>query len=127
MARCDYHVSPLVMDGTMVVENPFGHLPAPQYGDFPFVMFMCVVYVVALFIWGMLCIRYSKEIMSVQIIILVVLFAFVVNYLVKVVYYSVFNKSGNNMFVLGLLTLFTECLTRTLTRILTLIVCMGYL
>ena len=32
---------------------------------------MCIAYVVSLLVWGMLCYRYSKEIMSVQIIIIV--------------------------------------------------------
>ena len=61
----------MVFEGTMVVENPYGHLPAPQYGSLPFFSFMCVAYVVALIVWGMLCFKYTKEIMSVQIIIIV--------------------------------------------------------
>lgn len=123
---CDYHVSPLVMDGSMIVENPYGHLPAPQYGDYPFVSTMCLIYVITLLIWSMLCIRYSKEIMSVQVIILIVLIAYVINYIVKVIYYSIYNKSGNNIFFLNTLFLFTDCFARALTRVLTLLVCMGY-
>lgn len=32
----------------MVVENPFGKMPAPQYGSLPFFSFMCLAYVIAL-------------------------------------------------------------------------------
>lgn len=70
-AVCDYHVSPLTMTGNMVVENPYGHLPAPQYGSLPFYSLLCVLYVVALFVWIMWCVKYSSEVMSVQIVILV--------------------------------------------------------
>ena len=61
----------MVIEGKMVVENPYGHLPAPEYGSLPFFSVMCLAYVVSLLVWGMLCYRYSKEIMSVQIIIIV--------------------------------------------------------
>ena len=124
-AICDYHVSPLVMDGSMIVENPYGHLPATQYGDYPFVTTMCIVYILTLLVWAMLCIRYSKEIMSVQVIILIVLIAFSINYIVKVIYYSIYNKSGNSVFFLNALFLLTDSFARALTRILTLLVCMG--
>ena len=61
----------------MAVENPFGHLPATQYGSLPFYSVTCFAYFVCLVIWGMWCISYSKEIMSVQLIIMVVLISFV--------------------------------------------------
>ena len=64
-------MSPFEMEGNMVVENPYGKLPAPQFGSLPFFSFMCLAYIIALIIWGMLCISYSKEVMSVQVIILV--------------------------------------------------------
>lgn len=71
MPSCDYHISPIKIEGKMVVENPYGHLPAPEYGSLPFFSFMCILYTVSLVIWGILCYAYSKEIMSVQIIIIV--------------------------------------------------------
>ena len=71
ISSCDYHMSPFEMEGNMVVENPFGKMPAPQYGSLPFFSFMCLAYVIALIVWSMLCISYSKEVMSVQVIILV--------------------------------------------------------
>lgn len=44
----------------------------------------------------------------------------------KVVYLSVFNNTGNNVFFLSLLSIFIDSATRTITRILILVVCMGY-
>lgn len=109
----------------MAVENPFGHLPATQYGSLPFYSVTCFAYFVCLVIWGMWCISYSKEIMSVQVIIMVVLISFVLNNIVKVIYLAVFNITGNNVFLLVLLSILVDCTTRALTRILTLLVCMG--
>lgn len=53
------------------------------------------------------------------------LVSFVIDYAVKVLYLSVFNNTGSNVFLLSLLSIFFDSATRTLTRILTLIVCMG--
>lgn len=59
------------LEGNMIAENPYGHLPATQYSSLPFFSWMSLIYVVVVIMWGMLCIQYSKEIMSVHIIILV--------------------------------------------------------
>ena len=74
-SSCD----PLVTSNTRLeininAENPFGHLPATQYQSYPFYSWMSLIYLVTLIIWSLLCIQYSKEIMSVHIIILVLLF-----------------------------------------------------
>lgn len=69
---CDSSVlNNIVLEGEMTAENPYGHLPATQYSSLPFYSYMTIIYVVVLIMWGMLCIQYSKEIMSVHIIILV--------------------------------------------------------
>ena len=76
-------MSPLHMDGAMIVENPYGNLPASQYGSLPFYTFMCFLYVISVVVWGMLCISYSKEVMSVQIIILIVIVIGLVRTLIR--------------------------------------------
>lgn len=48
------------------------------------------------------------------------------DYIVKVIYLNVYNNSGNNPFILALMSIAVDCTTRTLTRVLTLVVCMGY-
>lgn len=53
-----------------------------------------------------------------------VLVSFVINSLVRVLYLWVYNQSGNDAFVY--LSLFVDAVTRTLTRVLTLLVCMGW-
>ena len=61
------------LEGKMAAENPHGHLPATQYKSLPFYSWMSFLYVITLIVWGMLCIQYSKEIMSVHLMILVLL------------------------------------------------------
>ena len=61
------------LEGKMAAENPYGHLPATQYKSLPFYSWMSFLYVITLIVWGMLCIQYSKEIMSVHLMILVLL------------------------------------------------------
>ena len=75
-------MSPFEMEGNMVVENPFGKMPAPQYGSLPFFSF-------------------------------------------KVIYLEIYNRTGNNPYIFSLISIAVDCTTRTLTRILTLVVCMG--
>ena len=53
-----------------------------------------------------------------------VLISFVINSLVKVLYLWIYNSSGNDSLIY--LSLFVDAVTRTLTRVLTLLVCMGY-
>lgn len=117
----------------MTAENPYGHLPATMYSSLPFYSYLTIVYVVVLIMWGMLCIQYSKEIMSVHLMILValpllshpqgVLVSFVVDYFVKVLYLWLYNSSGYDM--LQYPSAVVDALTRTLTRLLTILVCMG--
>ena len=123
------HVS---LSGEMTAENPYGHLPATMYSSLPFYSYMMIVYVVVLIMWGMLCIQYSKEIMSVHLMILVgplspahsqgVLVSFVLDYFVKVLYLWLYNSSGYDM--LQYPSAVVDALTRTLTRLLTILVCM---
>ncbi|KAK8817739.1 hypothetical protein WA538_004456 [Blastocystis sp. DL] len=123
-AVCDpaavQHVS---LSGEMTAENPYGHLPATMYSSLPFYSYMMIVYVVVLIMWGMLCIQYSKEIMSVHLMILGVLVSFVLDYFVKVLYLWLYNSSGYDM--LQYPSAVVDALTRTLTRLLTILVCMG--
>lgn len=72
ICSCDaYAIGKVSLEGEMTAENPYGHLPATMYSSLPFYSYMVIIYVVVLIMWGMLCIQYSKEIMSVHIIILV--------------------------------------------------------
>ena len=122
---CDYHVSPFRLEGKLIVENPYGYLSGSEYGNYPFVIVMLIIYIVCLAVWILLCLQYSNEIMSVQVIILVVLVSYTFNYLFKFVYYYVLNSRGSDSFFVSLLSIGFDCLTRTLTRILTLMVCIG--
>ena len=64
--------------------------------------------------------------MSVHVIIMIIICAFVLDMLVKLIYLSVYNVVGYPVFILAIMNIIIDCSVRTLTRILTLFVCMGY-
>ncbi|KAK8826059.1 hypothetical protein WA556_003788 [Blastocystis sp. ATCC 50177/Nand II] len=122
---CDYRIGTVHFEGSYETINPFGQLPAPLYGSLPFTGVLLVGYIVLLAVWLVLCAKYAQEIMSVHIIILVVLACFVVDMLVKLIYLFFFNAFGTPTFLLAIASIVVDCSTRTLTRVLTLFVCMG--
>lgn len=123
---CDYRIGTVHFEGSYETINPFGQLPAPLYGSLPFTGVLLVGYIVLLAVWLVLCAKYAQEIMSVHIIILVVLACFVVDMLVKLIYLFFFNAFGTPTFLLAIASIVVDCSTRTLTRVLTLFVCMGW-
>ena len=63
--------------------------------------------------------------MSVHIIILLVIIFFVLDLGARFIHLSAYNFVGRPLFFLVLVSIVLDCSTRTLTRILTLFVCMG--
>ena len=123
--RCDNRIGVVRFEGDYDVVNPFGKLPAQTYGLLPFTGMLFLVYAVLLFWWLFMCIKYAKELMSVHIIVLTILGCFVLDMGVKLIYLTVYNRVGHPVFFLAILSIVIDCSTRTLTRILTLFVCMG--
>lgn len=75
-ASCDPSITPNTrLSGMMTAVNVYGHLPATQYYSLPFFGWMSLAYLFTLVVWVMLCIQYSKEIMSVHLMILVLSFS----------------------------------------------------
>lgn len=122
---CDNRAGTVRFEGDYEATNPYGELPAPMYGSLPFTCLLFVGYIILLTWWLYMCVKYAKEIMSVHIIVLVVLGCFVVDMGVKLIYLTVYNHVGHPVFLLSILSIVIDCSTRTLTRILTLFVCMG--
>ena len=123
--RCDKRIGVVRFEGEYEAINPYGELPAPMYGSLPFTALLFFMYIVMMAWWLYMCIKYAKEIMSVHIIVLVVLACFVVDMGIKLIYLTVYNRVGHPVFFLSIMSIIVDCSTRTLTRILTLFVCMG--
>ena len=123
---CNHNVGTTRFEGTYETINPFGQLPAQSYGSLPFTMCLLVCYL-ALFVWWLLlCRKYNQEVMSVHVIILVIIVCFILDSIMKLVYLSVYNRIGHPLFILSIVSTTINCSVRTLTRTLTLFVCMGY-
>lgn len=126
MNSCDYHVGTTRFEGTYETINPYGQLPAQNYGLLPFTGFLLLCYIVLFIWWFYMCRKYNEEIMSVHVIIMIIICAFVLDMIVKLIYLSVYNVVGYPVFILAIMNIIIDCSVRTLTRILTLFVCMGY-
>lgn len=126
MNRCSGHVGTTRFEGTYETINPYGQLPAQSYGSLPFTGFLLICYIILFIWWLSMCKKYNQEIMSVHVIIMIILCAFVLDMVIKLVYLSVYNTVGKPVFILAIMSIVIDCSVRTLTRILTLFVCMGY-
>lgn len=125
MFSCDYRVGTTRFEGTYETINPYGQLPAQSYGSLPFTVFLLVCYICLFIWWLIMCKKYNQEIMSVHVIIMIIVCAFILDMIIKLVYLSVYNIVGHPVFILAIMSITTDCSVRALTRILTLFVCMG--
>lgn len=105
--------------------NPYGQLPAPQYGLLPFTFLLFACFLLLLVWWVYLSLKHASDVMSVHVIILLVLIFFVLDLAARFIHLAAFNYVGRPLFILVLVSIVLDCSTRTLTRILTLFVCMG--
>ena len=105
--------------------NPYGQLPAPQYGLLPFTGLLFVCFLLLLVWWVYLSLKHASDVMSVHVIILLVVIFFVLNLGARFIHLAAYNYVGRPLFFLVLISIVLDCSTRTLTRILTLFVCMG--
>ena len=92
MNSCDYHVGTTRFEGTYETINPYGQLPAQNYGLLPFTGFLLLCYIVLFIWWFYMCRKYNEEIMSVHVIIMIIICAFVLDMIVKLIYLIVYLK-----------------------------------
>lgn len=122
---CDYRAGLIRFSGEYEAVNPYGQLPAPQHGLLPFTFLLFACFLLLLVWWVYLSLKHSNDVMSVHVIILLVLIFFVLDLGARFIHLAAFNFVGRPLFILVLISIVLDCSTRTLTRILTLFVCMG--
>ena len=122
---CDANTQNVHVSGKFAVHGTYGHLPSITYGSLDFYSIISIIYVVLTLIWLFACYIYSHDIMSVQYTIIIVLLSFTIDAIVKVIYLNTYNNNGVEPYTLGLISIAINCFTKTITRILTLVVSMG--
>jgi len=122
---CDPYTSNTVINGTAIVMNPYGHIPARLYGILPFTKFLLLAYTVLVVVWIARCCWYRKELMSVHIMITVVLGIFLFDTIVKLISLVDYNAEGVYSQGITLFSLITTAITHTVARCLTIMVAKG--
>ena len=125
IGMCDPYTSNTVINGTAIVMNPYGHIPARLYGILPFTKFLLLAYTVLVVVWIARCCWYRKELMSVHIMITVVLGIFLFDTIVKLISLVDYNAEGVYSQGITLFSLITTAITHTVARCLTIMVAKG--
>ncbi|CAJ0575082.1 unnamed protein product, partial [Mesorhabditis spiculigera] len=106
--------------------GPYGFLSAIDYPLFGFYGFMCFFYGILSIVWLILCIRHYKDILKIQYWIGGVI---VLGMIEKAFFYSEYatmNNSGESVDGVIQLAELVSCLKRTMSRVLIIIVSVGY-
>ena len=137
LALCDPTTTNLRITGESLVVNPYGHVPASLYGSIPFHIFLLLLYSVLFVVWLLRCMKYSDELMSIHYFIFVIIFvtlhikgsliAFLLDTSFILVNFNFLNNYGYVIPVVNFLSCLVDTLTRTIARVLMIVLCLGYL
>lgn len=122
---CDAQPKNILLQGSTIAMNPYGHLPGAHYGKLPFEGYLVVIYAVLIFLWFIRCFYYRTEMMSIQYIVSMVLVIFAIENLFDYINLMNYNQVGELDYTMNMIGLIISTLTRTLSRILTLEISMG--
>eukprot|EP01095_Lingulamoeba_sp_RSL-Kostka_P000624 TRINITY_DN10908_c0_g1_i1.p1 TRINITY_DN10908_c0_g1~~TRINITY_DN10908_c0_g1_i1.p1 ORF type:complete len:504 (+),score=126.30 TRINITY_DN10908_c0_g1_i1:96-1607(+) len=118
--------STIEINGTASSKNPFGYLSADWYPFLWFFGILSIAYLLLGLVWGILSLIYYKKLLMVQNCIGVVILLGLIECLTWYFDSVVYNSNGEFNFGAVLTGIFAATLKRTLSRVLVLIVCMGY-
>lgn len=125
IGMCDPDTQNVMLNGTAIVMNPYGHIPARMYGVLPFTKFVLFAYTILMVVWISRCCSYRKELMSVHVMITVVLGVFLFDTIVKLINLLDYNSEGTYTPGITIFSLTTTATTHTVARCLTIMVAMG--
>ena len=126
LAVCATDSSPVVLNGVIDSLDPYGYLPADEFGDLPFYGSLALAHTLIAVIWAAICFFYMKDLMFLQLWISIVLAMGMIETTMFFAYYLDWNDSG--AYSLGLLTvaLVMGVVKRMISRLLVLVISLGY-
>jgi hypothetical protein len=126
-SSCMVDAADVLMTGHNAWINPYGYLPGELYYNLPFCQAMTVVYVVACIVWTLLIIKHRGDgILPVQWYIGLVVLLGLVEVTLWTFTYNTYNDSGRRPVPLMTTAVIFSTIKKTVSRIVVLIVCMGY-
>eukprot|EP00658_Telonema_sp_P-2_P025574 TRINITY_DN202_c0_g1_i6.p2 TRINITY_DN202_c0_g1~~TRINITY_DN202_c0_g1_i6.p2 ORF type:complete len:206 (-),score=33.89 TRINITY_DN202_c0_g1_i6:852-1469(-) len=126
-SHCESGIDVIFINGENGWRNAYGYLPGELYYNIPFFLAMSVLYAVVVLVWwGLVLYFRSDGVLSVHDHIGLVALLALCEVVLWFLYYQAYNNTG--LRDTGLLTtaVISSCIKRTSTRILILVVCMGY-
>ncbi len=106
--------------------NPYGYLPGELYGFMPFYGRISVTYLVVAFFWMITCFRNFKQLLMLQTFITAVMALGMIEMLLRYYDFHDLNKHGTRNMPLMLSAVLFTSIKKVISRMLVLIVSMGY-
>jgi hypothetical protein len=126
-SNCKPASEDVLMTGHNAWLNSYGYLPGELYYNLPFFLVMAVLYTVVVLMWfGLICYYRSDGVLPVQYHIGVVAVLGLMEVVAWYIQYSSYNENGTRNAGLITTAVILSTLKKTTTRILILVVCMGY-
>jgi len=125
-SSCYPHAGDVYIDGHNAWMNPYGYLSGELYYNMPFFFWLSIVYAVALVFWAALMFKYREEVLPVQGHICGVIILALVEVLLLYFEYIQLNQTGTRPLVLTTVAIIFGTIKKTVSRLLVLVVCMGY-
>eukprot|EP00299_Pterocystis_sp_00344_P008783 c3466_g1_i1.p1 GENE.c3466_g1_i1~~c3466_g1_i1.p1 ORF type:complete len:485 (-),score=106.83 c3466_g1_i1:92-1546(-) len=114
------------MSGKIEWMNPYGYLPGEIYYFVPLFRFLILGYVILASVWGAMCVMMRHDLMTLQHYVSVVIALGLIESITWYFDYQLFNNTGLRAVGPVLFAMLLSNIKRTLSRLLVLIVCMGY-
>lgn len=125
LGMCDISTSNFNLTGEVVAMNPYGHLPGRMYGLLPFTRYLLFGYLILCLFWLLKCVNFHSQLMSVHYLIFMVLVIFLIDTLLRLHNYTIYNKLGQHDQTWTLVAIVISALARTVGRAVVLLVVMG--
>eukprot|EP00636_Phaeomonas_parva_P000552 CAMPEP_0118857344 /NCGR_PEP_ID=MMETSP1163-20130328/4489_1 /TAXON_ID=124430 /ORGANISM="Phaeomonas parva, Strain CCMP2877" /LENGTH=557 /DNA_ID=CAMNT_0006790647 /DNA_START=186 /DNA_END=1859 /DNA_ORIENTATION=- len=126
IAACDEGTGDLVINGYTEWMNPWGYLPAADWGKLPFYGSLALIYLFLGLSWCILMVTYVKDLLAIQSWISVVIFLAMVETAAQYFSYNNWNASGLRDSGGLIFALLVGVSKRSLSRVLVLMVSTGY-
>ena len=126
IGSCKLDTTNVALSGYSVTMNPYGHLPAPLYGVYPFTKILIWLYLFVFCYWSFRCWKFSQSLLFIHYLISLVLVSFLVSLLFFNFHLHTINRLGTANSVVSFLSTLSTSLSRGAVRILLLYIALGY-
>jgi len=114
------------MTGQIVWMNPYGYLPGELYHFIPLFSYLTLAYIVLSVLWGVLCLIHREDLLFLQHYVTAVIVLGLLESATWYFDYRNFNMTGTRPIGPVIVGVVLSSIKRTLSRLLVLVVCMGY-